>query len=476
MRVSLSSALMASALLFSNYKLPDAKSEEPPKDSNVVQSEVLAGRPFSGGFRQQYYQPQQFARQYESQIISQGLNKYNVPQYQITDDIVIEKSSESVKVDPKYKDIEAYYKVDLPVSLHLVKYKNGKFGVSSNRDDWDSGKLFTKTNNIHFSPVATVSAKFLKKTGGFEIYYVGESGSNYPEYSGYGIFSVKYNPFLLPPNLSNLIEIPGGSNVNPQYAENMSAVLAGLPPGINKALSDNGFKMVIGEGIDDTYYRYYPSWRNDDLSKNVDPSKPAIEESQGKDPKPPKDNRLNKHKRGLFVIGDNRAIMPQKWFKYPSNTEVIDRSDNMDETREVAYHEIGHQIDKLGGYSNKPDFTAVYEQDLKDLKIEDKGKITYFVNQKGEAFAEIYAALTKGLSSKDSKRILKAFPRTAEYIRTSVLPIYGYRITEDEVKAQIYPEYLEFEEKNNETEDKEKIAVSVSDLSRRLCYVSNSIS
>lgn len=350
---------------------------------------------------------------------------------------------------------EAYFKVEdkSGQSFFIVQKKNCRledafvFGPSR-----ENKKVFSKP--LDFSkPVLTVdSSKVLGVDGKFEIYDDRNGG-----------YDVKYNYF------SGLIDVPSHTSVSSRFLLNVDKGIKRLPQSLRQDLYNRGVRILLGRNVEDTYYRYYPSWKTQDLNARNDESKPWLEVNGDGC----KDHRKNINITALYT--QKRVIIPQEHVQYKTN-RVLDRLDFDDSwTFDTVGHELGHAIDffnqddyyennsgtyyaqkkiyssngnnfyRQGVYSHEGEFLMTFKMDKERMEPDLKKKVAYlWCKPEGgqqEGFADITAALLGAFTPEKTALTLSAFPMTAEYIRKKVLPDFKVNLSIEEVKEK-YPEYL----------------------------------
>lgn len=333
------------------------------------------------------------------------------------------KPTKKVSGDDKYRE---YLNIPTPgggtFQLAIRRETKGQKAIvpAYEKTDKAAGKLFSPRQS---GIVAVVDASEYGIPGDIEVHSKGDS------------YSVTYNQ-------SPLIKIPSHTEINTRFLFSIDKELKSLPPGVKKALDQNDVSVMLAKSVEDSYYWLYPSWKISDQKIPLDPKVPWIEKvSKNKW----KDNRRTSNYPGLYMSSRKQIIIPQKHYKYGSDTELIDRVAKDTWNRNTVYHEVGHAIDDLvtnGWFSNVTDFERAYERDLTLIPEAEKEEIGYFLKNKREPFAEITAALLGGLDKRRSERILKRFPTSSRHIMERVLPLYKYKITPKFVKENIYEGYL----------------------------------
>lgn len=323
-------------------------------------------------------------------------------------------------------EYQAYYKVDHPNSgwfyVALRKEtKNQKISAATyDPNDKSNGRLFQEPYDTS-KPVASVDVTSVGIKGKFNIY---DNGSAYT------------TSFPISP----LLSIPSHTEVKTDYLLTIDRALKDLPSGVVSALSRNGTELMITKNVRDSYYWLYPSWKTYDDNATVDPNRPWIEKINGRWV----DNRLHRNVPGYYMSDRNLIMMPQEYIRYGTKDEIIDRTTQVANNRSTVFHEIGHGIDYLPStrYSDRTGFIENYNDDMTNIPEEEQERVGYFLMNRREPFAEITGALLGGLTRDRAARILSYFPSASEHIRTDVLPRYGYEISIDYVRENIYEDYL----------------------------------
>ena len=336
--------------------------------------------------------------------------------YQITDVITDPK-----KMSNKF---DAYYKVDTNNEgwFYIARYKhvrNNKIFVASfDVNQKKNGLVFPKSENPNM-PVALIDAEPAGLQGVFKIYDTG---------NGYSV-DYDFSPMML---------LPSHTHVSANYMVNMENSIRKLPDPFTKELAKQGIKVLIGKNPDDVYYHYYPQWKIRDQWKVEDINLPPYEKTE---------NGYIDHRKyssigGLYI--DKKAIIPETYRKYGTNT-MLDRSKSIANIMFVLSHELGHGTDYAYGarLSDVKGFKIAHAHDVAKFSEKDKKSLVYFYNSRSEAFAHLTAAMLGGLSKKESAIMLDKFSKSAEHIRQLVLPRFGVELSVDDIRRDIYPNYLQ---------------------------------
>jgi hypothetical protein len=125
--------------------------------------------------------------------------------------------------------------------------------------------------------------------------------------------------------------------------------------------------------------------------------------------------RLHPDTRAIYIA--EKFQRNGKWISEPETLAVTVR------------HEVGHVIDRTGGFSHQKSMMDAYRAGCKRLGTADKSYFDYFAtgDEKGsmEAFAEIYAQLKTSKTVKDAPTraaFARAFPEMIEAVRQLDLP------------------------------------------------------
>lgn len=363
----------------------------------------------------------------------------DIPKYEITE--VIKDSS---RIEDKYS---AYYKVDIKNEgwFYIAQSKdcNQKtvFLAAHNFEDKRKGKVFPAPDD-YSKPVAVVSAKEAGLSGVFEIYDDGENS-----------YKIKYN-------FSPLLSIPSHTKVNSNYLISVQNGLSKIPEPLVDDLRGRGIRLMIGKNVEDTYYYRYPSWKRYDEENPNDPSKPWLEVKGDSCI----DHRNYSNISALYV--QKTVIMPQTHYEYGTG-KLNDRSEWHKWNQYTVGHELGHAIDYFNSddhyngdsykYSNKKKsnvarysgvekFLELFKLDKERMDPALRNKIAYTWCKKdggeAEGFADLCAVMFGSMSSKNAAITLFAYPQSAEYVRKEILPKFGTNITVDDVRKNIYADYL----------------------------------
>lgn len=326
------------------------------------------------------------------------------------------------RIESEYK---SYFRVALNTDafFYIVQRKDSKgqkiFELSYDLADKRQGRIFPAPED-YSKPVALVDGKGADLNGIFEIYDRGD------------YYSVSYN-------FSPLIYIPSHTEISSVYLLTVDKSLKDLPKDLTDTLNENKRRLMLAKNIEDSYYWLYPYWREEDRNHHIDPKKPWIEKVNGVWI----DNRRHENVPGYYLSDRSMIVMPQRYIKYATEDEVIDRVNDHEWNKATVFHEIGHALDYLRSplYSDARNYDEAYNRDLAKIPNEEQERVGYFLMNKVEPFAELVGALLGGFSRDRAARILDYFPDAAEHIRVHVLPKYGYEISEDDVRGKIYPGY-----------------------------------
>ncbi len=347
-----------------------------------------------------------------------------------------------VITDPEKIDrdkYDAYYKVDTKNkgNFYIVQSSEGRtsalFYCAYKEKEKNDGFVFPEPENPN-TPVAVVSAKSSGLDGIFEIY------------DKNGAYKVNYK-------FSPILYTPDHSQVNSKYLFNMEKILRSFPERLVAEFNSRGIRVLIAKDIQDSYYAYYPSWKFHDDTHPPDPNLPILEKTENGW----KDNRRYANIGGLYI--DSTAIMPQQWIKYGTSDEIIDRSDKFVATKATVFHELGHALDYINSspFSDTESYKTAYSKDVKNIAEDKQEAVAYFLMARREAFAELTAALTGGLPKNRAALMLSTFPQAAENIRKRVLPTFGVEISIDDIKKDIYPDYLSKKTKTASLEETKEL-------------------
>lgn len=324
---------------------------------------------------------------------------------------------------------QAYYLIESNTPgrfmLGLYKERLGRNGhkISTpiyDLDDKKKGRLFTQPTDPS-QPVAVIDGRGGGIEGVFEIH---DDGSKY-------ISSYPISPALW------ILEHSEGIATNYIFSINNS--INKIPSDVVGAAARNHGWTTIGKGVDDTYYWLYSEWKNYDDHTPIDPNKPWLEKKDGVWV----DNRRFANFPGLYDPSNRYIVIPQTCIEYGTKNKILDRNGQDEWNQDTVFHEFGHLIDDLpySNYSDSQGFITVYDKDKESIPENEESRVAYFLKDRWEPFAEVTGALMGGLSSRRSARILSYFYNTAEYIRTNVLPRYGYRISPESIRRNIYSGY-----------------------------------
>lgn len=354
---------------------------------------------------------------------TQGQRSQNTtPTYEISEIIT------GNRIGPRF---QAYYRVqtNIPGSFYIVQYKDSDkqkiFTLSYDLEDKRQGRIFPRPQDSS-KPVAVIKGEGANLDGVFEIYDRGE------------YYSVNYN-------FSPLIYIPSHTEINSRYLLNIDESLKDLPTDLVSKLNEYNRKIMLANNVEDSYYWLYPSWKEDDDNSPINSNRPWIEKINGQWV----DNRRHENVPGYYFSDRHMIVMPQKYIRYGTEDEVIDRTEHTDWNKATVFHEIGHAVDYLESplYSDVNSFVRAYNTDLAKIPASEQERVGYFLMNRREPFAELVGALLGGFTRDRAARILDYFPDAAEHIRINVLPEYGYEITDDDVRENIYPDYRKNDEK-----------------------------
>lgn len=318
---------------------------------------------------------------------------------------------------------DAYYGIDTENEgrFYIARYNEGRteniFTAAYDEDEKKKGMLFIDFPNTS-NPVTTVDAKEIGLNGYFEI----------NELSGRYEIKYKFSPLLFTPN---------HTKVSSTFMLNIERELQTFPKKLINELHKNGIRVMIAANIEDAYYHYYPSWKQYDDNLFVDPKRPAVEWTENGF----RDNRKYSNTGGFFV--DRKVVIPQKYYTYGTE-KVFDYSTSNEYTKRVLYHELGHAIDYVynSAFSDDKDFKTAHNADTKPFTKQDIKDLAYFYRSRSETFAHVTAALLGGLSKSEASQMLSKFPMCAEHIRQNVLPRFDIELTKEQIRKDIYPNYL----------------------------------
>ena len=288
-------------------------------------------------------------------VISTFALPKSIEKYKITEVI-----TDPERIGSKY---DAYYKVETNKEgyFYIARQKNGRtdtlFGASFDLNEKNKGLVFPDPID-NSGLVALVDAKEAGLNGVFEIY---DNNAGY---------IVQYN-------FSPLISTPGHTTVSSTYLIDMENMLRKLPSSYTAEIAKQGIRVLMAKNVEDAYYYYYPSWKREDDSKVVDPKRPPYEFTENGY----RDYRKYANIGGLYI--DRKAIIPQTYIRYGTNDEIIDYAKSVDDTRYVAYHELGHGFDDLyySRFSDSKEFKKAHSKDISTFSKEDKDRLIYFYNR-----------------------------------------------------------------------------------------------
>lgn len=283
--------------------------------------------------------------------------------------------------------------------------------------DRTQGRLFTSPAD-NSQPAAIIDPRNAGIEGVFEVH---DTGNGYD--SWYPV--------------SPVLWIPEHAGFATNYLFSINNSLKSIPEGVTNAFHRNETWTLIGRNIEQTYYWLNPSWRTSDENTPIDPNKPWIEKVDGRWV----DNRRWANVPGLYLPDRKTIVIPQTYITYGTRNGIEDRNGQNEWNKDTVFHEGGHGLDYLSSHSNSRGFIDAYERDKRNIPEDQEHMVSYYLQNRAEPFAEISAALMGGLSGRRSARILSFFYNSAEHIRTQVLPHYGYRISQEQVRQNIYPGY-----------------------------------
>lgn len=327
----------------------------------------------------------------------------------------------------KYPQYIACYRVGVNgehSNFYIVQNKNCRtndiFAVHYNKTDKDRGLLFPTTSDAS-KPVAIVDGSVAGLLGYFEIFDIDEY----------------YARFQLTP----FIHVPDHTEVNSKFLLAVDNAFKKLPVGMLQALCDSGVAVILGKNVEDTYYHYFPRWEAEDLRCTIDPTKPRLEKTEDDWI----DNRLRKNVPGRFV--DNRIFIPQTYTQYGTEDHIIDCTNEGISLGSIVVHEAGHVIDAMYEpiLSDLEGFQEAHAQDVENIPLDQQDKVLYLIALRKDAFTEILAALLNCLPHERTYTILNHFPKSSEYIRQHVLPLIGVNMNIDDVRENVYSNYLRSE-------------------------------
>lgn len=335
-------------------------------------------------------------------------------------EIIVDKKR--VEEEAKCK-VDAYYRVDTENNswFYIARKNEGRtdnlFLAVFDQKDKRKGTLFLEPPP-NSTLVTTIDAKEIGLDGAFEIY----------DKNGWYYVNYKFSP---------LINTPNHTKVSSVFLLNIERELQKFPKKLTNELTKQGVKVMIGGNVEDTYYHYYPSWKQYDDNLLVDPKRPAYEQTEDGW----RDNRKYANTGGVYISG--KVIIPQRYSLYASN-KTYDYATSLEDTRYVLYHELGHAIDYMYGeaFSASDAFKNTHSTDIKTFTKQDIKDLAYFYRSRSETFAQVSAALLGGLPKRETESILSKFPMCAEHIRQNVLPRFDINLTKEQIRKDIYPRYL----------------------------------
>jgi hypothetical protein len=160
--------------------------------------------------------------------------------------------------------------------------------------------------------------------------------------------------------------LPGHPRICQATVNAVTKAVASLPPQVNKYLCDGKATLTITPNIADRW----PG--SGDGAKPTDPST-----TMGEEPG-------RTYGRDIYIYERTKKRGADILLKRYPPEQIVGH----------VYHEIGHALDEIGGYSGKTDFSKLLAADLSTFSDEEKRKHSYFLDP-GEAFAEATASLPK---------------------------------------------------------------------------------
>ncbi len=167
--------------------------------------------------------------------------------------------------------------------------------------------------------------------------------------------------------------LPGHPRVCQATINAVVKAIASLPPQINKYLCDGKATLTVAPNITD------PWPGSGDGIKPTDPSSTMGEEE------------ARTYGRDCYIYERPKKRGAEILLKRYSEERIIGS----------VYHEIGHAVDDIGGYSTKAEFKRLHTVDLSTISDEEKRKHSYYLDP-GEAFAETIRSLIQELNKDDS--------------------------------------------------------------------------
>ncbi len=167
--------------------------------------------------------------------------------------------------------------------------------------------------------------------------------------------------------------LPGHPRVCQATVNAVMKAIASLPPQINTYLCDGKATLTIAPNITD------PWPGSGDGIKPTDPSSTMGEEE------------ARTYGRDCYIYERPKKRGAEILLKRYSEERIIGS----------VYHEIGHAVDDIGGYSGKTEFSKLHAADLSTISAEEKRKHSYYLDP-GEAFAETIRSLVQEINKDDS--------------------------------------------------------------------------
>lgn len=380
-----------------------------------------------------------------AQIDANKKEELNAPKFEIVETITNSKSIDT-------KKYSAYYKVDIKNKgwFYIVQNKdcktNNVFDLAFDREEKAKGLLFPKPEDSS-KPVAVIGGNGAKLSGVFKVYDTGDS------------YEVKYD-------ISPLVTVATHTNIDSRFLLNVDETIKNMPQSMISDLIARGVEVYLTRNIEDSFYHLYPSWKEYDRNHPNDPNKPWFEYSADGNCK---DNRNYSNTSALYK--DKRAIIPQTHYEYGTR-KTIDRIHYPIWTKHTVGHELGHAADAydnddyyfgvdsssykakkkgfgLDWYSYLDEFKTAFEIDKSRMSPELKEKLGYSwcrgTNGQVEGFANLFSCFMDTEAKEDAALLLSAFPNASEHMRKKFLPKFGVNLTIEDVRKNIYPEYLKAE-------------------------------
>lgn len=357
--------------------------------------------------------------------------------YKITETITDQK-----RIEAKYA---AYYKVNTEGWFYIVQRRDCKkdnvFALAFDGKEKAKGLLFPEPKDSS-KPVAVIDGSAINLSGVFEIYDTGDS------------YSINYQ-------ISPLISLPKHTDVDSDFLLNVDETIKKMPKSLVDSLASRGVEVMLARNVEDSYYYLYPSWKEYDRKNPNDPSKPWLEVREDGC----KDNRNYSNTGALYY--QKKVIIPQQHYEYGTR-KIIDRITQKEWTKFTTGHEVGHSLDffnmddyyfgnqspayaskkksNIDRYSGTSDYLTLFEVDKKRMDPAIKKKLAYSwcKSDGGEAegFANQFAALMGTMSKDETALLLSAFPNSTEHLRKNVLPVFGVTMSVEDVRKNVYPDYL----------------------------------